>query len=64
MSIRRTIYCNVEGCDNSYTEKQPNDGFPQWGVLQGKQNEKGETDFHACPEHFNKLFDFASKMRG
>jgi hypothetical protein len=61
MSILRTIKCNVAGCKEIYTEQKPGTGFPGWGVIQGKQNEKGEMEFHLCPKHLNMVFRFVEK---
>lgn len=56
MSVIRKIQCNVPGCPGIAEEQTPNAGWPGWGVLQGRVNEDGETDFHLCPVHLNKVF--------
>jgi hypothetical protein len=63
MSILRTIKCNVEGCREIYTEQGPGAGFPGWGVLQGRQNEKGETECHLCPKHLDMVFKYVEEVK-
>lgn len=59
MSVLRTIKCSK--CGDRCTEKSSSEGWPGWGLLQGKKNEKGETDYHLCPKHLDMIFEFLSK---
>ena len=62
MSILRTIECNI--CEKKQTENISNEGWPKWGIVQGKANEKGETDFHLCPEHLDSVFGYIKNLMG
>ena len=61
MSVIRKIQCSVPGCPGVAEETAPNAGWPGWGVLQGRVNEHGETDFHLCPAHLNSAFQFLTE---
>ena len=63
MSILRTIKCNVSGCPEQATEAASGGGWPGWGVLQGRTNENGETDFHLCPVHIDVAFKALEGVR-
>ena len=59
MSVIRKIQCNVPDCPGVAEEAAPNAGWPGWGVLQGKMNdETGEADFHLCPTHLARVFNY------
>lgn len=54
--ILKTIHCNVRNCNNEYTEKKNNEGFPGWGHIVGLQDEEtNETTAHLCPEHLQMI---------
>ncbi len=56
MPILRTAVCGK--CGVKEMEKIAGEGWNNWGMLKGKQNEKGETEFMLCPEHLNKTIKF------
>lgn len=50
--ILQTIKCSAKNCENEYTEKRFNEGFPGWGHIQGVEDkETGENTAHLCPKH-------------
>lgn len=55
--ILRTIYCSVDGCNESYSEIKYGEGFPGWGLIQGYKTDTGETDSHLCPKHLKKSIE-------
>ena len=61
MSIKRKIECNI--CDASYIELNMGDGFPDWGVLTGRQDENGNAEFGLCPNHLNIIFEFIEGVK-
>ena len=59
MSVRRTVCCDI--CDAMYTEKNANDGFPNWGQLMGiKLNDVDNP--YLCPDHLTKVADFIDDL--
>ena len=49
--ILGTIYCDMPGCDASYTEADDSQGFPGWGHVVGLVDpETGREQAHICPE--------------
>ena len=49
--ILRTIKCDLEGCNEVYTEKKENAGFPGWGHFFGGiiNDFTGSDKFYLCP---------------
>ena len=60
MSVRRTVCCDI--CDDMYTEKNPNDGFPGWGQFNGITLD-GVDNPYLCPDHLKKAADFVDDMK-
>lgn len=58
MAILRTIMCDA--CGNSATEAAPNDGWPNWGGLQGVAiNDIPNPQL--CPVCLGKVANFVDK---
>ena len=64
MSVLRKIICNVPDCGNFTEEAASGAGWPGWGVLQGRVDDAtGETDFHLCPAHLDKVFKLLTEVK-
>lgn len=59
MSIKKTVCCDI--CGKEYTEKNPNDGFPNWGQIMGI-NLNGTDNPYVCPYHLAEVADFIDNM--
>lgn len=57
----RKIQCDI--CGKVAEEKGHGEGWPTWGKIFGKQNEKGETEFCLCPNHLDKIFEFIKRLK-
>jgi len=57
--LLKTVECGV--CKTRYTEKSPNDGFPNWGQLSGAAL-NGDANPYLCPEHFGNVKAFVQRM--
>ena len=59
MAIIRTIQCSV--CKKSEVEKNPGDGFVNWGSLEGIELD-GETNPTLCQRHLAHVADYLDKL--
>jgi len=59
MTVRRTIRCDI--CKVEYTEREPGDGFPNWGQLHGISL-NGVQNPNLCPEHLHALAERADEL--
>ncbi|MHC4791474.1 MAG: hypothetical protein ACYS8Y_08590 [Planctomycetota bacterium] len=52
--IKRTIYCEKQGCDRQHTEAFENQGFPQWafigGDIKATDKEGKQLTINLCPD--------------
>jgi hypothetical protein len=56
--IKRTIYCEKKGCNNFFTEDHENQGFPEWGQINGfigKDKSGHELTITLCPKCLNEV---------
>jgi len=58
MGIEKTISCDIKDCDMKLISTLEHKGFKNWGVVQGRVNEKGESNCYLCPKHLDKCFEF------
>jgi len=58
--ILRTVRCSI--CGNEYTEPKPNEGWQDWGALQGIILD-GDENPMLCPTHLADVANYVDKLK-
>lgn len=61
MIFPKKIKCDICGLES--IEKKYGDGWPGWGWVSGKQDDKGNMEFCLCPKDLDAVFLFMENFK-